>query len=119
MSQDFQPGDYLVFQVEAAFCLLRLLEIEKNPDETIWHLSAFEDMFLDVETADEALLTSEKLRISNPHMALTTRAFESTQTARMLNKPLNENDLAGLKKWKNDPRREISDTSVRLLLGLR
>lgn len=119
MTQNFKPGDYLIFQIEAAFGLLRILEVEENKDDTIWHLAAYENMFLDIETADLALQNSNSLKISLPHAALTNRAFEATQTARMTNEPLTENDLKPLTEWKNNPNREISDRTVRLLLGLR
>ncbi len=119
MSQDFKPGDYLIFQIEAAYGLLRLLAIEKTESDTIWHLSAYEDMFLDIEMADAALSRAESLTVSKPHLALTNRAFESTQTARMANKPLTADDLSGFEKWKTDAEPEVSDRSVRLLLGLR
>ena len=119
MSQDFQPGDYLIFQIEAAYGLLRLLAVEETGGDTIWHLSAFEDMFLDIEMADMALENPGSLTISLPHAALTNRAFEATQTSRMINEPLSDNDLLGFKKWQEDIDREVSDRSVRLLLGLR
>ncbi len=119
MSQNFEPGDFLIFQIEAAYGLLRLLAIEEMEDDRIWHLAAYEDMFLDIDMADAALANPDSLKISMPHAALTNRAFEATQTARMSNSPLSENDLVGYQKWKNDPDREISDRTVRLLLGLR
>lgn len=119
MSQNFKPGDYLIFQIEAAFGLLRLLDVEKNENETIWHLAAYEDMFLDVEMADLALQNPQNLKKSLQHAALTNRAFEATQTSRMQNEPLSKNDLKPLQEWRNDPEREISDRTVRLLLGLR
>lgn len=119
MSQNFQPGDYLIFQIEAAFGLLRLLDIDVKDDDTIWHLAAYEDMFLDVEMADQALQNPQNLKKSLDHAALTNRAFEATQTSRMQNEPLTENDLKPLREWRNDPEREISDRTVRLLLGLR
>lgn len=119
MSQKFQAGDYLIFQIESAYGLLRLLAIEEIENDTIWHLAAYEDMFLDIDTADMALETPEKLNISLPHAALTNRAFEATQTSRMLNKPLNDDELKPLKNWNENPEREISDRTVRLLLGLR
>lgn len=119
MSQNFQAGDFLIFQIESAFGLLRLLDIEQIADDTIWHLAAFEDMFLDIDTAEKALETPQKLKISLPHTALTNRAFEATQTSRMKNEILSDEELVPLIKWKNDPNREISDRTVRLLLGLR
>jgi hypothetical protein len=119
MSQNFQSGDFLIFQIEAAFGLLRLLEIEKTENDTIWHLAAYEDMFLDIDTADKALENPQNLKINLKHAALTNRAFEATQTSRMTNEPLTEEELKPLQEWKNDPNREISDRTVRLLLGLR
>ena len=119
MSQDFQPGDYLVFQIESGFGLLRLLDIEVRDGEKIWHLAAFRDMFLDVESADDALKSASGLTVSHPHLALTNRAFESTQTARMINIPLNDDELHGLHEWRAGDAREVSDRSVRLLLGMR
>ena len=119
MSQNFQPGDYLVFQLESGFGLLRLLAIEEIGEEKIWHLAAFEDLFLDVDMADAALENPQNLKVSIPHAALTNRAFEATQTARMKNEPLTDTELSHLENWKKDPNREIFDRSVRLLLGLR
>lgn len=119
MSQDFKPGDYLLFQIEAAYGLLRLLAIEDEPRGRIWHLAAYEDMFLDPDSAETAIENPRSLKISLPHAALTNRAFEATQTARMKNEPLTDQDLAPLVKWKEDPSAEVSDRTVRLLLGLR
>jgi hypothetical protein len=118
MSQNFQTGDFLIFQIESGFGLLRILEIEETENDTIWHLASFSDLFLDVETADAALENYENLTVEKPHVALTNRAFEATQTARMKNVPLNENDLKGLNDWKINSG-EVSDRSIRLMLGLR
>ena len=119
VSQNFQAGDFLIFQIESGFGLLRILAIEEIADDKIWHLAAYNEMFLDIEMADAFLNEPKNLSVSIPHVALTTRAFEATQTARMKNEPLNENDLRAFDYWKNDPNREISDRSVRLMLGLR
>lgn len=119
MSQNLQPGDFLIFQLESGYALLRVLDVEKTTDDTIWHLAAYGDFFLDVETADLALENSVSLSISHPHVALTNRAFESTQVARMKNEPLKEEDMEAFELWKRNPNREISDRSVRLMLGLR
>ncbi len=118
MSQNFQAGDYLIFQIESGYGLLRILAVEENAGEKVWHLAAYNELFLDSETADEAIENS-LLTISNSHVALTTRAFESTQTARMSNKPLTEDELQPFYDWKNNPDSEVSDRSVRLMLGLR
>ena len=118
MSQNFQAGDYLIFQIESGYGLLRILAIEENAGERIWHLAAYNELFLDSETADAAIENAQSLTVSYSHMALTTRAFESTQTARMTNKPLTEKELQPFYEWKNAGG-EISDRSVRLMLGLR
>lgn len=119
MSQNFQAGDYLIFQIESGFGLLRILEIERFSNETVWHLASFKEMFLDVETADTALENTKNLTVDLPHIALTNRAFEATQVARMKNESLTEEDLKPLEDWKNDPDKQVSDRSVRLMLGLR
>lgn len=119
MSQNFQAGDYLIFQIESGFGLLRILEIERFSDETIWHLASFKEMFLDVETADLTLENAKNLTIDLPHIALTNRAFEATQVARMKNESLSDEDLEPLEDWRENPDRQISDRSVRLMLGYR
>ncbi len=119
MSQNFQPGDFLVFQLEAGFALLRLLAIDEQDDEKTWHLAAYEDFYLDVEMAEAAISGGDALRITQPHLALTTRAFESTQVAKIANITLSEAEITPLNQWRNSPENEISDKSVRLLLGLR
>ena len=119
MSQKFQAGDFLIFQIESAYGLLRILAIEQTEAETVWHLAAYNEMFLDIEIADVALENSSDLTFSYPHLALTTRAFESTQVARMKNEPLSKDELKAFEEWKTSANREVSDRSVRLLLGLR
>ncbi len=96
MSQNFQPGDFLIFQIESGYGLLRILAIDERPDDTIWHLAAYSDLFLDVEMADAALDSGTSLNISHEHLALTNRAFESTQVARMRNVSLTESDNSKL-----------------------
>jgi hypothetical protein len=117
--QDFKPGDFLIFQLESGFALLRILAVDETPNDTIWHLAGYNEYFLDVDMADAALESPDALTVSNPHIALTNRAFESTQVARMKNVPLRDDELKPLEDWRNDPNREISDRSVRLMLGLR
>ncbi len=119
MSQNFQAGDFLVFQLEAGYALLRLLEIDANGKENIWHVAAYNEYFPDVESAEAAIDQPNELTISNPHIALTDRAFASTQVARLQNIPLTEPDLDEYRQWLNDPDRIVSDRSVRLMLGLR
>ena len=119
MSQNFQPGDYLIYQIESGYGLLRILAIEQIENDTIWHLAAYNEMFLDIDSADAALENPSNLTVSKPHLALTNRAFEATQVARMKNEPLTANELNAFNEWKNNPKSEVSDRSVRLLLGLR
>lgn len=119
MSQNFQPGDFLVFQLEAGFALMRLLETDVADDQKIWHVAAYNEFFPDVESAEAAIEDGNKLSISNSHIALTDRAFASTQVARLQNQPLAEPDLDEYRQWQNDPDRIVSDRSVRLMLGLR
>lgn len=119
MSQNFQPGDFLIFQIESGFGLLRILDIDKRADDTIWHLAAYNELFLDPEMADLALENPSSLTVSHPHLALTNRAFESTQVARMTNAPLNEQELIAYQVWESFGNGEVSDRSVRLMLGLR
>jgi len=119
MSQKFQAGDYLIFQIESGYGLLRILAIDDAGGEKVWHLAAYNELFLDIETADMALASPQTLSVSVPHVALTNRAFEATQTARMTNIDLNDAELKPLETWKQSETAEISDRSIRLMLGLR
>ncbi|MGD9563914.1 MAG: hypothetical protein AB7F88_17990 [Pyrinomonadaceae bacterium] len=118
MAQDLLPGDFLVYQLESGFGLLRVLAVEEAANDTVWHLAAYSELFLDVEMADAAVV-AENLSVSHPHLALTNRAFESTQVAQLRNIPLNETDIQDYEIWKTDDERKVSDRSIRLLLGLR
>ena len=89
MSQDLKAGDFLVFQLEAGFGLLRLLAVDENDGERTYHVAAYEDFFPDVDTAETAAVEG-RLKVGRPHLALTERAFESTQTARLANTPLDD-----------------------------
>lgn len=115
----FQSGDFLVFQLESGYGLLRLLAIEDNSSETVWHIAAFENLFPDIESAESAIAHHDSLSVAIEHTALTQRAFESTQVARLGNIPLTEDELEPLNVWKKTPDKKISDRSIRLMLGLR
>jgi len=117
--QDLEAGDFLVFQLESGFALLRLLAIDDIDGNKIWHVAAYRDFFPDVDNAEAATVAPEHLTISTLHLALTDRAFVSTQVARIANVRLTEQELKPLNEWRDDPERELSDRSVRLLLGLR
>jgi hypothetical protein len=119
MLQEFQPGDFLVFQLESGFALLRVLAVEQHNGDAVWHIAAYRDLFLDTETVDAALDEPEKLGIEIPHAALTNRAFESTQVAKMTNVPLTGDELAAYEAWKISAEPRVFDRPVRLLLGLR
>lgn len=116
---DFAPGDFLIFQLEAGFALLRVLDVQDLNGEPIWHIKVYRDLFLDTEMADAALDEPEKLGIEIAHAALTNRAFESSQMAKMRNVPLAADELASYEAWKRSAEPIVSDRSVRLLLGLR
>jgi hypothetical protein len=119
MSQQFQPGDFLIFQLESGYGLLRVLAIDEGDQaQTIWHLSSYEDLFLDSDMADDAV-ENNSLKINIPHIAMTNRAFEATQVARLSFRELIPDELTAYDAWVADPAHEISDTSIRLMLGLR
>ena len=115
----FAPGDFLIFQLESGYALLRVLGVEDREGDSVWHLAAYRDLFLDPEMADAALENPASLVVEKPHVALTNRAFESTQVARMGNAPLTQEETEPLNKWRDDEDREVSDRSIRLLLGWR
>jgi hypothetical protein len=119
MSQEFQPGDFLIFQLEAGYGLVRLLAIDDAGNDKVWHLAGYENLFMDVDSADAALRDPRSLTVSYPHLALTTRAFLSTQVARMTNEAPTETERQLIDSWRSDPNREVSDRSFRLLMGLR
>lgn len=107
------PGDDLIFQLESGFGLLRILAVEDG----VWHLLAYDDFFPDVESA-EAALARGPLPVRQAHMALTNRAFERTPTAKLGNRPVTDDELAGYRDWL-DSEREVSDRSALLMLGIR
>ncbi len=119
MPQYFQPGDFLVFQLEAGFALLRLLAVDVVDGDYIWHVAGYGDFFLDVDTAEAASASPASLSLNSPHIALTNRAFESTQVAKIANVELTEKELDPLNKWRKDDNQVVSDRSVRLMMGLR
>lgn len=108
-----------MFQIESGYGLLRLLHIEGEAEERVWHLSAFNEMFLDIDMADAALADTSSLTERLSHVALTTRAFEATQVARMKNEPLAPDTESLVRKAIDGKTYEVSDRSIRLMLGLR
>lgn len=119
MQQRFKAGDFLFFQLEAGYALIRLLEVEGDGDDIVWHVSAFNDLFPDVETIEQAVTDPTSLSVSIQHVALTHRAFESTQVSEIGNSVVTDIELSVLRSWHEDPDRKISDRSIRLLTGLR
>lgn len=115
MDDRFRPGDFLFFQLEAGFALIRVLAIYENQNGTIWHVAGYNDLFPDTESIEKAIADPDSLSVALPNVALTNRAFESTQVAKLGSAPLSESELKALE----DSNIEISDRSVRLLLGLR
>jgi len=117
MSYPFNPGDDLIFQLESAFGLLRVLAVEGEGADTVWHLLAYDEFFPDVESAERALAQAP-LPVRKAHMALTNRAFERTPVARLGNRPVTENELIAFNEWLNSER-TVSDRSALLMLGIR
>ncbi len=114
----FLPGDFLVFQLESGYGLMRLLAIGSEGGEPVWHVRAYSDLFLDIDSA-EASAINGTLSVAIDHVALTERAFESTQVSRLANQELTPELVSLVSQWENDPQKTVSDLSVRLHLGLR
>ena len=112
------PGDDLIFQLESAFGLLRVLAVEGGGANTIWHLLAYDEFFPDVESAERALSGPTPLAVRKAHMALTNRAFERTPVAKLGNRPITDDELVAYNDWLNSER-EVSDRSALLMLGIR
>ena len=117
MSREFIPGDDLIFQLESGFGILRILAVEGDGADTVWHLLAYDEFFPDVESA-EAALSKGNLEIRKGHMALTNRAFERTPAARLGNRPVTDDELIDYRAWLNSER-HVSDRSALLMLGIR
>jgi len=114
----FSPGDDLIFQLESGFGLLRVLAVEGEGAETVWHLLAYDEFFPDVESAEQRLAKGAPLPVRQPHMALTNRAFERTPAARLGNRPVTDDELVAYNAWLNSER-VVSDRSALLMLGIR
>ena len=114
----FVAGDDLIFQLESGFGLLRVLAVEGEGAETVWHLLAYDEFFPDVESAEAALGRQIALPVRKAHMALTNRAFERTPAARLGNRPVMDNELGAYREWLNS-NRDVSDRSALLMLGIR
>jgi hypothetical protein len=119
MTQRFEAGDDLEFQLESGYGLLRVLGVDEINGDPIWHLMAYQELFPDVESAETLLSTPENLHPSVSHMALTDRAFERTPAAKLGNRPVRDEELIAYRGWLNDDDRLVSDRSALLMLGLR
>lgn len=115
---EFQAGDDLIFQLESGFGLLRVLAVDGDGADTVWHLLAYEDFYPNVEAAESALAGPQPLLIRKPHMALTNRAFERTPAARLGNRPVRDDELVAYRQWLEGDRL-VSDRSALLMLGIR
>ena len=118
MSNTFNPGDDLIFQLESGYGLLRVLAVEGEGAGATWHLLAYDEFFPDVESAEAALARETPLPVRKPHMALTNRAFERTPAARLGNRPVTDDELVAYRDWLNTDR-PVSDRSALLMLGIR
>jgi hypothetical protein len=118
MSNPFNPGDDLIFQLESGYGLLRVLAIDGEGSGAVWHLLAYDEFFPDIESAETALARATPLPVREAHMALTNRAFERTPAARLGNRPVTEAELGAYRGWLNSDR-SVSDRSALLMLGIR
>ena len=118
MSDEFAPGDDLIFQLESGFGLLRVIAVDEREGKTVWHLMAYEELFPDVESAEQALLHPGSLHVRKRHMALTNRAFERTPAARLGNRPVADDERRPYEEWTKSAG-QVSDRSALLMLGLR
>jgi hypothetical protein len=119
MAQSYEPGDFLIYQLESGYGLLRVLGFEEDKQERTWHVSVYEELFPDAEWAETAAESPGDLHLSKPHLALTERAFDRTPTAKLKNVPLTGNDLTPYRQWHQSPERHVHDRSLLLLLGMR
>jgi hypothetical protein len=118
MALPFAPGDDLVFQIESGFGVIRVLAVEGDGDERVWHLLVYEDFYPEVEAAEAALASGVELATRVPHLALTDHAFGKTPAARLGNRPVTDSELAAYHRWW-EAGGAASDRSVLLMLGMR
>ncbi len=119
MAQTFRPGDDLIFQLESGYGLLRVLAVDGQGPETVWHLLAYDDFYPSVEAAEEALTKPDLLTVRKAHLALTNRAFERTPAALLGNRPVSDRELLPYRQWLQSEERDVSDRSALLMLGIR
>ena len=110
---------FSIFQLESGFGLSRLLAVEGDGVETVWHLLTYEELFPDIETAEQALVDPKSLHVTYGHLALTVRAFERTPSARLGHHAVTEDELAPYELWRENVGRRVFDRSLLQLLGMR
>lgn len=118
MALRYAPGDDLVFQMESGFGLLRVLGSERAGHESVWHILVYQEFYADVETAEAALVAGRPLAVREPHLALTEHAFEKTPAARLTNRPITDEELEPLWRWRHEGG-PVHDRSLLLMLGMR
>ncbi|MBC7931810.1 MAG: hypothetical protein H7Z38_14720 [Rubrivivax sp.] len=118
MALTYAPGDDLIFQIESGFGLIRVLAVEGEGREAVWHILVYHDFYPDVESAEAALARGHALETRTPHLALTEHAFEKTPAARLGNRSVSEDELTEFRRWQQAGG-EIHDRSVLLMLGMR
>ncbi|HEY0172590.1 MAG TPA: hypothetical protein VGB98_16325 [Pyrinomonadaceae bacterium] len=118
MALDYAAGDDLVFQMESGFGLVRVLGSEGEGPEAVWHVLVYHEFYPEVEAAEAALARGRALDVREPHLALTTHAFEKTPAARLGNRPVDDGELEALRRWRAEGGR-VHDRSLLLMLGMR
>ena len=118
MALQYAPGDELVFQMESGFGLMRVLASEGEGADAVWHLQVYQEFYPDVESAEAALAAGRPLAVREPHLALTEHAFEKTPAARLHNRPVADEELEALRRWRQRGGR-AHDRSLLLMLGMR
>jgi len=118
MALSYAPGDDLVFQMESGFGLLRVLGSEGGGREAVWHVLVYEEFYPDVESAEAALTSGGALAAREPHIALTEHAFEKTPAARLTNRPVTDEELEPVLRWRHRGG-PVHDRSLLLMLGMR
>jgi hypothetical protein len=118
MALSYAAGDDLVFQMESGFGLVRVLASEGHGGEQVWHVLVYQDFYPDVESAEAALASGRALDVREPHLALTAHAFEKTPAALLANRPVDEEELEALRRWRAEGGR-VHDRSLLLMLGMR
>ena len=118
MALSYAPGDDLVFQMESGFGLVRVLAKEGEGAEAVWHVLVYHEFYADVESAEAALASGRPLAVREPHLALTEHAFEKTPAARLTNRPVTDEELEPLRRWRQSGG-AVHDRSLLLMLGMR